>query len=133
MKAYFDAIAARIASQNPQWLWSYRAAPYVVVSFHDRETGRALCDIQDHVDCDVRVKAVAGSTPAGAHIVLDAVKAELSPGGASTPLTVPGHSAVLKWLRHEVTEVDESVTLTDSNRHPVFGVDTYRLISQPTT
>lgn len=108
--------------------------PYVVLA---PLTPSALPDdrldaLQVAVDEDVRVTAVAG-TPEGALDLLLRARTVLSPSGGPSFPTVTGRTVQLTWLRFEVADVDTSVTIPTTNRNPAYAVDTYALLSQPTT
>ena len=59
-------------------------------------------------------------------------KADVSPDGAPTALTVAGRHAEVAHVRFEAAYPDDSITLSGTNRHPVVVVETYRVSSQPT-
>lgn len=84
-------------------------------------SGPALDESQD-----LRITAVAGTTD-GARIMLRNVRDLLSPGLQWTTLAA---GVDIRYLRSEVVDVDTSVTMTATNRHPAYGVDTYRLVDQ---
>ncbi len=70
-------------------------------------------------------------TPAGVEVMLRRVRGLLSPGRSWVRLTVPDRSAETKFARSEFIGVDDSTTITGTDRHPGVGVDSYRLISEP--
>ena len=39
--------------------------------------------------------------------------------------------AETRWERSEFVDVDPTVTIAATNKHPALGVDTYRLTSEP--
>lgn len=105
--------------------------PYIIVAPGYSVAGeRPVADALTTVEGDVRV-TVAGETADSALGLAGAVRALLSPGLTWAPVTVTGRAAWLRWLRTEMTEVDRDVTIPGSNRHPIYTVDTYHLISQP--
>ena len=106
--------------------------PYVVLEAPgwDDSDEEGVCGPDGTLDAQFRVKAVNG-TDAGARAMLAAIRADLSPLSRWTTLTVAGRSARVKFVRSEFVGVDESVTITNTNRHPSVGVDTYRVVSQP--
>lgn len=108
------------------------ATKYVVLSVPGWDMGQEMpvCGVSDVLATDVRVKAVTG-TPVGALTMLALIRAALSPGFTAAPLTVEGRAATTKFVRSEFVSADTTVTITATNRHPVQGVDTYRLVSQP--
>lgn len=83
------------------------------------------------LDIDLRVKAVTGTVD-GVAIMLRDIRALLSPWLLPQRLDTPGWETWIRWQRSEVLDVDDSTTLTGTNRHPAFGVETYRLTSEPT-
>ena len=136
MKAHLDAVKDRIESLGVATFigWAYNPpARYVVLEpvTWDGTDELPLCGPDDVLDETFRVKAVAGTTVEGALILLDLIRDELSPGRRWASLTVAGRSAEVKHLRMEMATVDQSVTATSTDRHPAFGVDSYRLMSQP--
>jgi len=89
-----------------------------------------MCGEDDALDAEFRLTGVAGS-PEGAAIILGAARAELSPGGAWTPIPYEGRSVFVRFVRSEFVGIDPDVTVPATNRHPGVGVDTYRLVSEP--
>ena len=53
------------------------------------------------------------------------------PALAGAHPVVAGRLVTLSLFDSRQVEVDEKVTLTDTNRHPAFAVDIYRLVSVP--
>lgn len=84
------------------------------------------------LDVDVRVKAVTGTVD-GVSIMLRDVRAILSPWLLPHRIPLEGWETWIRWQRSEVLDVDESTTITGTSRHPAFGVETYRLTSEPTS
>lgn len=137
MKAHLDAVKARIESLGVTTFigWACNApARYAVIEpvTWDGSDELPICGPDDALDETFRVKAVAGTTVDGALILLGLIRDELSPGRRWEPLSVAGRSARVKHVRMEMATVDQSTTSTATDRHPAFGVDTYRLHSQPT-
>ena len=90
-----------------------------------------VCDATGYLDTSVYVTGTA-DTAEGALVVLDRVRNYLSPSLAATALVMQGRRAEVRWLRSEVPpQVDRDLRLPGSNRHPGFGVDSYRLTSAP--
>ena len=90
-----------------------------------------VCERTDSLDTPVYITGTA-STAEGALVVLDRVRRHLSPHLAPTVLAVTGRTAQVRWVRNEVEpQVDRDLRLPNSNRHPGFGVDSYRLTSEP--
>ena len=138
MKAHLDAVKARVESLGVATFigWAYDPpARYVILGpvTWDGSDELPLCGPEDVLDETFRVKAVAGTTVDGALILLGLIRDELSPGLRWEPLYVPGRAAEVKFWRFERAAVDQSTTTTSTDRHPAFGVDTYRLMSQPIT
>ena len=136
MKAHLDAVKARVEALGVATFigWAYNApARYAVLEpvTWDGSDEIHICGPDDLLDETFRVTAVAGTTVAGALILLGLIRDELSPGRRWAPLAVPGRSAEVKHLRMEMAAVDQTVTVTNTDRHPAFGVDSYRLMSQP--
>jgi hypothetical protein len=107
--------------------------PYVVLEFPGSGRGdeESLTGAETATEGRFRVKAVAG-TPEGAGILLGLVRAVLSPDGAWAAVPIDGHRVEVVFERSEFVTVDRDVTIPQTNRHPGIGVDTYRLVSQPT-
>lgn len=138
MIAELNAVKDRIESLGVTTFigWAYNPpARYVVLEpvTWDGLSEIGLCGPDEALDETFRVKGVAGTTVEGALILLGLVRDELSPGRRWSALTVAGRVAEVKHVRMEMATVDESTTATTKDRHPAFGVDTYRLMSQPST
>lgn len=136
MIEHYDALRARLDVANPGagkfLVWASGTGRYYVISFpaFSPSDERGICSTTDVIDTPVRLKAVTG-TPEGVLTMLTLARNELSPGGASTALVVAGRNASIRFERSEFVDVDDSTTITDTDRHPAVGVDTYRLVSQP--
>ena len=133
MIEHLEAVQARLAGIQPaEIVWATRDLPYFVLSSSALDPSREVpvCSTTETVDAEVRVKAVTG-TPAGVFTMLRLAREELSPGLESSPLTVAGRVASIRFVRSEFVDVDESTTITGTNRHPAQGVDTYRIVSHP--
>lgn len=108
--------------------------PYASVTgpAHDVGDDLPLGGPHGTIDTDrVRVKVV-DSTDSNTISTLGQIRADLSPNEHASALAVAGRSAVIVWVRSEGEPyVDRDSTLP-SKVHPVLGVDTYRLVSQPT-
>lgn len=89
-----------------------------------------VCGADGSLDAMVRVKAVSG-TPSGVYKMLAKLRGLYSPGKRWAPLTIEGRSAATKFVRSEFVGVDDSTTITGTDRNPAQGVDSYRLVSQP--
>ena len=135
MKAHLDAIKAELAPL--EYTTHFFAAPvvssqYLIVSSPSwgGPLEAPVAATSGSVDVDVRVKAVTG-TPEGVAIMLGRVRALLGPDNEWVRLTVAGRSAHVRFVRSEFIDVDRDVTITNTDRHPGVGVDTYRLVSEP--
>lgn len=105
--------------------------PYVVISpGYAGDPERPLADATSVVHGDIRV-TVAGLSAASTVGLAQAVRDELSPSLSWGDLAVAGRAARLRWVRTELTEVDRDVTIPSTGTHPIFRVDTYRLVSDP--
>jgi hypothetical protein len=81
---------------------------------------------------EVRVKAVGGSVDTAANLRRLA-QVKLSPESIPTPLAgVPGRYVEVSYARFEAAYADDSVTITNTNRHPILCIDSYTVDSQPT-
>lgn len=133
MRTHLNAVKARLDATAPTFIvWAQGEARYFVLTApaHELSDEAAVSSTTDAFDFEVRVKAVTG-TPEGVLAMLDLARAELSPGGRSSALTVAGRAATIRFVRSEFVDVDDSTTITGTNRHPAVGVDTYRVVSQP--
>lgn len=81
---------------------------------------------------DVRV-GVTETTESNVYVTLAAIRQAVAPGLGPSPLPVAGRHVTVQWVRSEFVSTDRDVTYAATNRHPGFGVDTYRVTSQPTT
>lgn len=131
MKAHLDAMETKIGGTVPVDLWASepgRTPPWIVLEAPAwaPDPSERLTLHAHQMECDIRVKAVAG-TPTGVAVILGNVRAAL-PGS----LTVTGRRDVsIRWLRSEFIDLDTSATIPGTSHHPAYGVDTYRLISYP--
>ena len=138
MMAHLTAVQARVTAASGQrvdiaWSSMPGVVPYVVLTappWQDSDE-RGVCGAPAALDFEVRVKSVAGTVAAVVE-TLARVRADLSPDSRLSPLVVAGRSATVQYVRSEFVDVDQSVTITSTDRRPVFGVDTYRVVSQPT-
>lgn len=105
--------------------------PYIVISpGYGRSGERPLGDRLASIDHDLQVRCV-GATPESMLGLLGDVREVLSPGKGPLRLLVPGRRATLRFIRHEMSEVDRDVTITGTGTHPHFGVDAFHLVSTP--
>lgn len=107
------------------------APPYLVVwSDSGRIDSPDLADA--HVGTDARFGLTwVATSPEAALVVGERARNHLTPAGRGDLPGVPGERV---WLLHEDTrgvQVDRDVVARDSNRHPAYGVDMFRLISTP--
>lgn len=144
MRSHLQALAAHLAPLGyPVHL--YRAnpqpgdpgdmvppVPYLVLrGAWDSGDEIPLSDSTTTLDTEVRVTATA-TTAEGAGVVLDRVRALLSPRSDWTSVPMEGWVVQVKRARAEIEpDVDMDLRLPGSNRHPGFGVDSYRLHSTP--
>jgi hypothetical protein len=108
------------------------ALPYVVLEGPGWGIPEEVADAgpAEELDVDLRVKVV-GKSAAQVVTMLDIARRNLSPGGQLTLVPMDDHMLETKYLRSEFVAADTSVTVLQSNTHPVVGVDSYRLTSQP--
>lgn len=132
---HLEAVQARLVGIHPTHIvWATDAGPYYVLtspSFSPSDEA-AVSSTTEALDFELRVKAVTG-TPAGVFTMLRLAREELSPLLRSSRLVVAGRAATIRFRRSEFVDVDDSTTLTGTNRHPAIGVESYRIVSQPTT
>lgn len=114
------------------WVPSPVPAQYVVLGGRGWESpdDLPLCSTSGTLDTDVRIKAVTG-TPEGVFTMLARIRGVLSPNLTETTLPLTGRSVSIRFVRSEFVDVDTDTTITGTNRHPAFGVDTYHITSQP--
>lgn len=106
--------------------------PYLIVwttSYRPTDE-KALDDVADDITATIGITAVA-TTPQGAAIVAENAK-QLLGATKYRRLDVPGRLAYIRWSAFQTAQVDRDVKLPDTNRHPAFQVDIYRLESTPT-
>ena len=104
------------------------APPYLVLSapgWGDAAEA-SVCASRESADVSLRVMATAGTTD-GVRIMHTNVRRLLD---RSHPRLEGRHLTVL-WERSEFVDVDRDVTIPGTNRHPAWGVETYRLVSEP--
>lgn len=89
------------------------------------ETGEA-----EELDTPLRVKVV-GKSGAQVVTILGIIRGVLSPNLALTRVPLGAHRLETLFLRSEFVQPDTSVRVIESNTHPVVGVDSYRMTSQP--
>ena len=136
MIAELDALKARISalgiSAHVGQVPSTTPMPYASLSApgHDVPEDAPAATATLDVAGDVRV-LVTDTTESNVHVRLRMIRADLSPTGVPAPLTVPGRMATVQWVRSEFVSTDRDVTVPGTNKHPGFGVDTYRVVSQP--
>ena len=78
----------------------------------------------------VGVTCVAG-TEEGAIILATSVREDLTPGFGPGSITVPGRHVTLTHSQSRPVQVDRDVRITGTNTHPAYGVELFRLDSQP--
>lgn len=135
MIAHLNAIKAALEAHGwTSYLLDATGAtswPYVVISpGYAGDPERPLADVTAVIHGDIRV-TVAGLSPASTVGLAQAVRDELSPMLSWGNVGVPERVARLRWVRTELTEVDRDVTVPSTGTHPIFRVDTYRLVSEP--
>lgn len=139
MKAHIDALRATIETATGWDTYFVNvperpAFPYVLLwsPAWDAGTEMTLCGARTDLDALVGITAVAG-TPDGVLLAHGQIRATLSPAGRSTALAVPGRSAevVLEPGMGQPVQVDRDVVNPETNLHPSFGVEMYRLRSTP--
>lgn len=90
-----------------------------------------VCGATDDLDTEVRITGTA-TTAEGAGVVLDRVRDFLSPSAGWSTVPMAGRTVRVKRVRSEIPpDADLDLRLPNSNRHPGFGVDSYRLHSTP--
>lgn len=135
MRAHLDALKARLAPlgyTTHLWTAPTVSGQYLILSSRSWDAGRepGVCGTDRSLDTEVRVTAVAG-TPDGVEVMLRRVRGLLGPDDSWAALSVAGRAAQTRFERGEYIGVDDSTTITNTDRHPGVGVDSYRLVSEP--
>lgn len=141
MRAHLRALAAHLEPLGyPVHLYRAEGAraeetppvPFLVLGGSwSRGEDAPLCDSTETLDTTIRITGTA-STTEGAGVVMDRVRLLLSPGGGWSSVPMEGRAVQVKRLRAEVDPMaDPDLRLPNSDRHPGFGVDSYRLRSVP--
>jgi hypothetical protein len=128
VKQTLDAIAALIPYTVYNWAAETPGAGQYVVLWtppHSRDEDEALIR-GSAFTAPLRVTAVAGTLD-GVQIMLDRMRPLLDTHTAS----VAGRHVLLTWDRSETIDLDRTVTIPTTDRHPAFGVDTFTIHSQP--
>lgn len=133
MRSIVEAIEARVKSTGlPVYLTDVPEGvsptfPYVIVWFG---TGKIVPD--DLGDTDLLADRIGvtnvGVTPESVLSITARTRAVLR-GWAPAPSA--WHVQPLRIFDGQDVQPDRDVTLPDSNRHPYFGVDLYRLVAEP--
>ena len=128
MKTTLVAIASLIPYDPYYWAAENPGAGQYVVLWtppHSHDEDEALIR-GTAFTASLRLTAVAGTLD-GVQIMLDRIRGLLDTHTA----TVTGRHVLLTWDRSETIDLDRTVTIPTTNRHPAFGVDTYTIHSQP--
>lgn len=132
MKAHIEAIRALLTGlPYTVYYGDVQGAPtypYVLLwSTTGRLVSDEVCGTQDDLNDRIGVTMVAAEPLA----VLDVVRHVRAALIGARP-TVPGrHVQRLRLADSQNIQPDESVRLPRTNSHPLYGVDLYRLISEP--
>jgi hypothetical protein len=136
VRAHLKAIQARLTPIFTAHIVDVPAGatyPYYLIwsGNGDPAAEQAVDAARTDIDTTLGLTAV-GTTWESASVLLSRAKDELCPGGRPGPLEVPGCVVTLDWLGSGRTiSPDRDVTIGSTNRHPVSGVDLYRLVSVP--
>jgi len=128
VKITLAAIAALIPYTPQYWAAENPGAGQYVVLWtppHSADEDEALIRGTAST-ASLRLTAVAGTLD-GVQIMLDRIRGLLDKHTAS----VTGRHVLLTWERSEAIDLDRTVTIPNTDRHPAFGVDTYTIHSQP--
>ena len=128
MKTTLEAIAAAIPYTPHLWAAETPGDGQYVVLWtppHSADEDEALIR-GTAFTAPLRVTAVAG-TLAGVDIMLDKIRDLLD----RHTVEVTGRHVLLTWVRSEAIDLDRTVTIPTTTRHPAYGVDTYTIHSQP--
>lgn len=81
---------------------------------------------------EATVRLVARAELGGAvAIMLERVRELVAPGQSAKALPVAGRYVTVQWLRTEFIQADVDVTIPATGRNPFYGIDSYRVVSQP--
>lgn len=137
MKAHIDAVKTLLAPwgmpvhygdvpDDPSHPTTY---PYVLLwSSAGRMISDEVCGTPDDLNDLLGVTTVAATADAA----LVAVRKVRSYLMGKRPSVAGRYVQPLRLADSRPVEVDEQVSLPDTNRHPAYLVDLYRLISEPT-
>ena len=130
MKAHYAAIETALTALYTTYVVDVPVTPtlpYFVLwgpSGTLPEESTVVGQLSTDFDTDVYVTAVAG-TAEGAFTMQAAARSALS------SLSVAGHLVAVTLSDSRPLMVDRDVILPNTDRHPVYGVDVYRLQSTP--
>ena len=130
MKAHYAAIEAALAALYTTYVVDVPdtpVLPYFVLwgpSGTLPEESTVAGQLSTDFDTDVYVTAVAG-TAEGVFTMQAAARSALS------SLSVAGHLVAVTLSDSRPLMVDRDVILPNTDRHPVYGVDVYRIQSTP--
>lgn len=131
MIAHVDALCAWTGSLFPSFGWrAPMSAPTQIFVWQTPSWAageESLCGPGEVLSTDVRLMARAELGGAVA-VMLDRARRQ-----AVLPLSVavPGRAVTVQWVRSEFIAPDLDIVLPETDMSPFYGVDTYRLVSQP--
>lgn len=134
MRAHMEAVKARLEASGRQvYLVDVPEGvtptyPYYLIwSTTGIDVSESLADCDEFLNDQIGVTNV-GLTPEAVWSAANKSRALLK----RHALAVEGHKVEpLKLTDARAVQPDRDVTLTNTNRHPYFGVDLYRLVSEP--
>ena len=116
LAAYWLAV-----KDKPQW-------PYVLLwGSGGQPASVTVGGVQDHLDDRLGVTCVSQSTLG----VLDVVRRTRAALSGFQPTSPAWHVQPLVLWESQTAQLDRDVTLPETNQHPVYAVDLYRLVGDP--
>lgn len=138
MRPLLDSIRALLATLSPVYpvyfveVPSTATRPYVLLWAGAGAPGleESVDGVRADIDAQVGVTCV-GDTSEAALAVAAKVRTVLAPGGAHAIVSATGWRAVLRLTDSRPVTIDTDVTIPNTNRHPSYGVDLYRIVAIP--
>lgn len=140
MRDILEALQAHLGSMNPRlptWIGEVPEGtrmPYASLSAASNapDNEKPASGRSSRISGDVRLM-VSDSTETNVHHRLELLHDHLSPGTLPTPLETPGRYTTIQWIRGEFVARDPDFVFPHTGRSAAWGVDTYRIDSQPLT
>lgn len=94
-----------------------------------RSLDTGVVPVGDVIDDQLGV-TLAAETAEAVLVLAPQARALLTPTGVGS-LTVTGRTVTLEHVEARAVQIDRDVTIPNTNRHPAYGVDLFRLVSIP--